>query len=86
MSLELIILTPDHQTRRVPLEEERMSLGRAHSNDLCYPEDASLSRRHLPFDPTGEAGWRQDLGSKNGTWLNGERLDRQDGRCSPGTG
>jgi serine phosphatase RsbU (regulator of sigma subunit) len=74
MSLELIILTPDHQTRRLPLEGNRISLGRAHSNDLCYPEDASLSRRHLRFDRTAEGWVAEDLGSKNGTLANGERL------------
>jgi len=74
MSLELIILTPDHQTRRVPLEGQRVALGRAHSNDLCYPEDASLSRRHLRFERTSEGWVAEDLGSKNGTLINGERL------------
>ena len=74
MSLELIILTPDHQTRRVPLEGDRVSLGRAHGNDLCYSEDASLSRRHLRFDRVAEGWVAEDLGSKNGTLINGERL------------
>jgi serine phosphatase RsbU (regulator of sigma subunit) len=74
MGLELIILTPDHQTRRVPLDGNRISLGRAHSNDLCYSEDASLSRRHLRFDRTAEGWTAEDLGSKNGTLINGERL------------
>lgn len=74
MSLELIILTPDHQTRRVKLEGASLSLGRAHSNDLCYPEDASLSRRHLSFERSDNGWVAEDLGSKNGTLLNGERL------------
>jgi serine phosphatase RsbU (regulator of sigma subunit)/pSer/pThr/pTyr-binding forkhead associated (FHA) protein len=74
MSLELIILTPDHQTRRMSLDGESISLGRAHSNDLCYPEDASLSRKHLHFEKTAEGWVAEDLGSKNGTLLNGERL------------
>ena len=76
MRLELIILTPDHQTRRFALEGERLTLGRAHSNDLCYPEDASLSRRHLQFSRGEEESWQaEDLGSKNGTLRNGVRLD-----------
>jgi pSer/pThr/pTyr-binding forkhead associated (FHA) protein len=74
LSLELIILTPDHQTRRWALEGDSVTLGRAHSNDLCYPEDASLSRRHLHFERTPEGWMAEDLGSKNGTLLNGERL------------
>jgi serine phosphatase RsbU (regulator of sigma subunit)/pSer/pThr/pTyr-binding forkhead associated (FHA) protein len=74
MALELIILTPDHQTKRVPLEGDLLSVGRAHSNDLCYPEDASLSRQHLRFERDGQDWWAVDLGSKNGTLLNGTRI------------
>ncbi len=75
MRLELIVVTPDHQTRRVPLDGERVTLGRAHSNDLCYPEDASLSRRHLQFERSPEGWFAEDLGSKNGTLRNGARLE-----------
>jgi serine phosphatase RsbU (regulator of sigma subunit) len=73
--LELIILTPDHQTRRLALEGQVITLGRAHSNDLCYPEDASLSRRHLQFQRTTEGWLAEDLRSKNGTLRNGSRLE-----------
>jgi len=74
MSLELLILTPDQQTRRVPLRGEAVALGRAHGNDLSYPDDASLSRRHLRFKKD-DRGWAvEDLGSKNGTLLNGNRV------------
>jgi serine phosphatase RsbU (regulator of sigma subunit) len=71
---ELRIKTPDNKVRRVPLEKDSYSLGRAHSNDLCYPDDASLSRKHLLLEQ-GDDGWSvTDLGSKNGTVLNGSRL------------
>ena len=53
MALELLILTPDQQTKRVALEGKNVSLGRAHGNDLAYPEDASLSRRHVRFRQDG---------------------------------
>jgi sigma-B regulation protein RsbU (phosphoserine phosphatase) len=72
--MELIIATPDRQARHVALEGERMSLGRAHGNDLCYPEDASLSRRHLLLEKTDDGWTAQDLGSKNKTYLNGSVL------------
>ena len=75
MRLELIVVTPDHQTRRFPLDGERVTLGRAHSNDLCYPEDASLSRRHLQFARSADGWIAEDLGSKNGTLRNGTRLE-----------
>jgi serine phosphatase RsbU (regulator of sigma subunit) len=72
--MELIIATPDRQVKHVALEGERMSLGRAHGNDMCYPEDASLSRSHLLFERTDEGWAAQDLGSKNKTYLNGSQL------------
>ena len=74
MAHELLIVTPDKRTRRVSLEEAGLTVGRAHSNDLCYPEDASLSRQHLRLALEGQSVWAEDLGSKNGTLLNGTKL------------
>lgn len=74
MSYELQIQTPDAEIRRITLDTERYSLGRAHSNDLCYPDDASLSRRHLKIERDGKGWVVVDLGSKNGTLVNGVRL------------
>jgi phosphoserine phosphatase RsbU/P len=59
----------------VPLSTAAVSLGRSASNDLCYPEDAGLSRQHLVFESAGD-GWAvRDLGSKNGTLVNGNRIN-----------
>jgi serine phosphatase RsbU (regulator of sigma subunit)/pSer/pThr/pTyr-binding forkhead associated (FHA) protein len=74
MNVDLIIVTPDHQTRRVALTGEALTLGRAHSNDLSYPEDASLSRQHCRFQSDEQGWWAEDLGSKNGTMINETRI------------
>jgi sigma-B regulation protein RsbU (phosphoserine phosphatase) len=74
MAQELLILTPDHKTKRVSLAGESLSLGRSHDNDLSYPEDASLSRKHLLLQINGDQIQVEDLGSKNGTLLNGARI------------
>ena len=74
MPLELLILTPDHKTRRFELEDNAVFLGRAHSNDLSYPDDASLSRKHVRFSRDETDWWVEDLGSKNGTLVNGVRI------------
>lgn len=67
----------DGKTLTVPLDRDRISLGRSSSNELCYPDDAGLSRQHLAFS-RDEGGWFvEDLGSKNGTLLNGKRLERK---------
>jgi serine phosphatase RsbU (regulator of sigma subunit)/pSer/pThr/pTyr-binding forkhead associated (FHA) protein len=74
MKREIQILSPDGQTRVVPLNGERISLGRSSITELCYPDDAGLSRQHLAFEKDGDEWLIRDLGSKNGTLLNGVRI------------
>jgi serine phosphatase RsbU (regulator of sigma subunit) len=45
-------------------------VGRSSAADLCFPEDSGLSRLHFAFEPEGEGWTVQDLGSKNGTYVN----------------
>jgi pSer/pThr/pTyr-binding forkhead associated (FHA) protein len=40
-------------------------------------EDPTVSRRHCLIDACGEDAWVQDLGSRNGTYLNGERIGQR---------
>ena len=71
---EIIIQAPDGSARTVRLENARMALGRSSANELCFAEDAGLSRQHLVFERSGD-GWQvKDLGSKNGTLVNGQRI------------
>jgi sigma-B regulation protein RsbU (phosphoserine phosphatase) len=72
---ELSILTPDGQSTPIKLAGRRVALGRSATNDLSFPEDNGLSRQHLVFE-RDDAGWRVvDVGSKNGTVVNGRRID-----------
>ncbi|MDZ4799681.1 MAG: SpoIIE family protein phosphatase [Bryobacteraceae bacterium] len=71
---EISILTADGKTRTHVLEGERVGLGRANTNELCYPDDSGLSRQHLLFQREGEEWLLVDPGSKNGTTLNGDRI------------
>ena len=74
MQREIQILSPDGQTRVVPLDTDRISLGRSSITELCYPDDSGLSRQHLAFERDGDSWVIRDLGSKNGTLLNGVRI------------
>jgi serine phosphatase RsbU (regulator of sigma subunit) len=71
---ELMIHTPDGSARPLLLDRDRFTLGRSSANELCYPEDAGLSRQHLVLEKEGEGWIVRDLGSKNGTFVNGVRI------------
>jgi phosphoserine phosphatase RsbU/P len=60
--------------RRVPLDGDRYRLGRSASNELCFPDDAGLSREHLVFERSDKHWTVRDVGSRNGTLINGARL------------
>lgn len=68
------VMLPNGGQRTLPLTGERLSLGRSSDNDLSYPEDSGLSRHHMALERVGEAWQVRDLGSKNGTLLNDERI------------
>lgn len=74
MTSELLIRTPEGRTKTVRLDGERFSIGRSSSNELCYPDDTGLSRHHLVFERDGDDWSVRDLGSKNGTLVNSERI------------
>lgn len=71
---ELQILSPDGKSQMVPLAGDRLCLGRSATAELSYPNDSGLSRQHTLFEREGDAWTIVDLGSKNGTTLNGQPL------------
>ncbi len=72
---ELRIYCPDGQTKTVELKGDRLTLGRSSTTELCFADDAGLSRQHLAFEREGDEWNIRDLGSKNGTLLNSARLN-----------
>jgi serine phosphatase RsbU (regulator of sigma subunit) len=71
MTHSILIQSPDGQTRTLPLAGGRLAVGRSSGAELSFPDDAGLSRQHFAFEPAGDDWTVQDLGSKNGTFVNG---------------
>lgn len=77
MAQQLLITDLDGSQKPYPFTGTRLSLGRAADNDLCYPDDAGLSRHHMVIEKVGSEWWVEDLNSKNGTFVNEERITQR---------
>ena len=73
LPLPMRLLPIDSGLPSVTLAGDAMSVGRSEDNDLVL-RAADVSRHHARLEPDGTR-WRVvDLGSTNGTWVNGVRL------------
>ena len=57
------------------LPGEALFLGRDSGQCQYILRDSSVSRRHCKLSVFGDKAWVEDLGSTNGTWVNGERTE-----------
>ena len=71
---ELLLRFPNGKTQRIPLEESQYDLGRGESSKLRFQDVNGLSRKHASFERTGPRWIVRDLGSTNGTLVNGKRI------------
>lgn len=63
------------ELRRLPLESAPLTVGRGKDRDLVL-ESKAVSRRHAQIEAQGGSAILVDLGSANGTLLNGRRIDK----------
>ena len=74
---EVTVYSPLFSPFRQPLEGVAVSIGRA--SDCSIPiKDRYLSRKHAEIIAVGTTWMLKDLGSANGTYLNGSRVERDE--------
>jgi hypothetical protein len=67
----------------VPLNSDALTIGRDGENDIALPGDSFASAAHARFEPRADGVWLEDVGSTNGTYVNGVKLKRPK-RLEPG--
>ena len=60
---------------QLELDSTSLTIGRGAENDVSIEGDEFASARHLRIEPRSDGVWALDLGSTNGTFVNGEQID-----------
>ncbi len=71
----LFVIQGADQGKRFELKSKSMALGRDHSNPIRL-HDTEVSRRHAEVRPVDDSYRIVDLGSANGTYVNGQPVDQ----------
>ena len=74
MDASFVLIKKDGQRRTFPLAAGVTVIGRRPNCDLRIPL-MDVSRRHCQLDRNGGLFTLRDLGSSNGTFVNGERIE-----------
>jgi hypothetical protein len=68
---------------RWELNSAPLTIGRGSPNDIELHGDEFASAKHARIEPRRDGVWIEDIGSTNGTFVNGARIDRPR-RLTPG--
>jgi pSer/pThr/pTyr-binding forkhead associated (FHA) protein len=68
---------------RFELDTKVLTMGRGAPNDIRLDDDEFASAHHARIDPRRDGVWVEDIGSTNGTYVNGTRLGRSQ-KLNPG--
>ena len=70
----LVVVRGPNEGARFLLDRNVVTVGRHPDSDI-FLDDVTVSRRHVEFRRDGHRFWVHDVGSLNGTYVNGERSD-----------
>ncbi len=73
----ILVITEGEQVgQRWPIETNMFTIGRGGECDLILPE-RQVSREHIRIHRRGNEYFLEDLGSKNGTWVNDDQIQSE---------
>jgi FHA domain len=61
----------------ITLSGQRVTVGKASTNIVSFKHDSTVSRLHAVLENLGFAWSVRDVGSRNGTYLNGEKISAE---------
>jgi pSer/pThr/pTyr-binding forkhead associated (FHA) protein len=73
----IIVINPDKTRTEIQLEARLITVGRTPANNIQV-EDKAASRKHCLIKAVGDSWMLVDLGSANGTKVNGDRVKEWD--------
>ena len=74
LKAELVVVKGKDRGVSVPLHEAALTIGRSEGQSLRLKGDKKVSTSHARITTDGERYFLEDLGSTNGTQVNGERI------------
>ena len=75
MELGLTLIKPSGETKRLPKLPDRIVFGRSNDCQVRIPA-ADISRHHCLIEVSEDAVVAEDMDSRNGTYLNGQRITK----------
>ena len=72
---KLVLHREGGEMRDIPLDQDRITIGRRADHDVCLPYPA-VSADHAEIITVMADSFLHDLGSTNGTFVNGERVSK----------
>jgi len=77
LKAHLVILTGEKAGTHYPIKDDRMTvIGRDAQCQICL-QDPDASRRHAAIQPFGREFYIMDMGSTNGTLINGQQEEKR---------